>query len=575
VGYFLAVLSLASIQALLGLSVFVVTLTRQVSFGQQGFYAIGAYTAAIATVVWGWNVVPALALGALVAALVGVVVGIPVLRVRGLYLAVATLAFAEIVRNLIPNFQYSKVVEGTRVGALGLEGFRGIRYFYDRGLDPTAVFGVIGVTLALVVAFLWRLDRSRTGRMFRAIGEDEHAAAMVGINVVAMKVLAFSAGGAVAGLAGGLYAHYTTFIEYGTFRFQVGVLAVAYALVGGTASVTGPLVGVAFFTAITEGLRPLGAYRLFAYGALIVVAMLARPFGIVDQALLVRLRRWFHPADHGGGPLAEEAGRAAMPRAARAPIPGNPTSSSRRPMLRVEDLTKHFAGVRALDGVDLAVEQGEIVGLIGPNGSGKTTLINVVTGAFPATAGRILFAGRDISGLSTNRRVALGIGRTFQNVRLWPRLTVWEHLWIAQRREGGPGDRRRRDHRARLAELIGFAALEDRRNDLAGSLSLGEQRRLELARALATEPSVLLLDEPVAGLTADEISAFLARLAVMRSEGAAILLVEHNMDVLMGMADRVVVLNFGRKIADGPPGAVQHDAPVQEAYLGRSRGRDG
>jgi ABC-type branched-subunit amino acid transport system ATPase component len=152
---------------------------------------------------------------------------------------------------------------------------------------------------------------------------------------------------------------------------------------------------------------------------------------------------------------------------------------------------------------------------------------------------------------------------------------VWEHLWIAQRREGGRGDRRRRDHRARLAELIGFAALEDRRNDLAGSLSLGEQRRLELARALATEPSVLLLDEPVAGLTADEISAFLARLAVMRSEGAAILLVEHNMDVLMGMADRVVVLNFGRKIADGPPGAVQHDAPVQEAYLGRSRGRDG
>jgi branched-chain amino acid transport system permease protein len=290
--YYLAVLSLAAIQALLGLSVFIVTLTGQVSFGQQGFYAIGAYVAGIATVMWDWHVVPALVLGTLVAALTGVVVGIPVLRVRGLYLAVATVAFAEIVRNLILNFRYSKVVEGRNVGALGLEGFRGIRYFYDRGLDPPAVFGVIAGTLALVVVLVWRVDRSRAGRVFRAIGEDEHAAAMVGINVVAMKVLAFAAGGAVAGLAGGLYAHYTTFVDYSTFRFQLGVLAVAYALIGGTASVAGPLMGVAFFTAITEGLRPLGEYRLFAYGALIVIAMLVRPFGIVDGDLVGRLRRW-------------------------------------------------------------------------------------------------------------------------------------------------------------------------------------------------------------------------------------------------------------------------------------------
>lgn len=288
--YYLAVFSLAAIQALLGLSVFIVALTGQVSFGQHGFYAVGAYVAGIATVMWDWHVVPALALGTLVAAVVGFAVGVPVLRVRGLYLAVATVAFAEIVRNLILNLQYSRVVEGRTIGVLGLEGFRGIRYFYDRGLNPTAVFGVIAATLVVVVGLLWRLDRSRTGRIFRAIGEDEHAAAMVGINVVAMKVLAFSIGGAVAGLAGGLFAHYLTFVEYSTFRFQVGVLAVAYALVGGTASVVGPLIGVAFFTAITEGLRGLGSYRLFAYGALIVVAMLVRPFGFIDQNLVLRLR---------------------------------------------------------------------------------------------------------------------------------------------------------------------------------------------------------------------------------------------------------------------------------------------
>jgi branched-chain amino acid transport system ATP-binding protein len=236
-------------------------------------------------------------------------------------------------------------------------------------------------------------------------------------------------------------------------------------------------------------------------------------------------------------------------------------------MLRVEGLAKRFAGVQALDGVDLEVGTGEIVGLIGPNGSGKTTLINVVTGALPASGGRIVFAERDIGGLPTDRRVQLGIGRTFQNVRLWHRLTVWEHLWIAR----PPGGRTRGDGQERLDELLRFAGLGQRRDDLAGSLSLGEQRRLEMARALATEPRVLLLDEPVAGLTADEIQTFLDLVRAMREQNRGILLVEHNMDVVMSVTDRVAVLNFGRKIAEGAPGAVQRDAMVQEAYLGKPR----
>jgi branched-chain amino acid transport system permease protein len=289
--YGLSVLAFACIQALLGLSVYVVTLTGQVSFGQHGFYAIGAYAAGVATVLWGWHLAAALLFGVVAAALAGVMVGIPVLRVRGLYLAVATVAFGDIVRNLLLNFRYTRTEDGLRQGPLGLEGFRGIRYFYDRGLTPEGVLVILGASLVVVVLALWRLDRSRLGRVFRAIGDDEHAAAMAGVDVVTMKVTAFAIGGAVAGLAGGLYAHYTTFVESGTFGFQVGVLAVAYTLVGGTASVAGPLLGVVFFTAITEGFRFLDEYRLFAYGTFIMLAMLVRPFGMIDDRLAGWARR--------------------------------------------------------------------------------------------------------------------------------------------------------------------------------------------------------------------------------------------------------------------------------------------
>jgi ABC-type branched-subunit amino acid transport system ATPase component len=245
-------------------------------------------------------------------------------------------------------------------------------------------------------------------------------------------------------------------------------------------------------------------------------------------------------------------------------------------VLELRRAARYFGGVRALDGLDLKVNECEIVGLIGPNGSGKSTAVNLVTGLFPLTSGEILYRNSPIAELPTHKRLQLGIARTFQNIRLFGQLTVWQNLWVAQ---NSPQDHKRRGFFGRwlggrkgvredIGELLEFSGLASRQEQLAANLSFGEQRRLELARALATRPRLLLLDEPAAGMNSEEIEQLRSRIVSLRSRGVTILLVEHVMELVMGVTDRIAVLNFGQKIAEGTPAEIRNHPAVKRAYLG-------
>jgi ABC-type branched-subunit amino acid transport system ATPase component len=245
-------------------------------------------------------------------------------------------------------------------------------------------------------------------------------------------------------------------------------------------------------------------------------------------------------------------------------------------VLELRSLSRHFGGVKAVDGLDLEVQEGQIFGLIGPNGSGKSTTVNVITGLFPPTSGSILFRGQDLAALPTHRRLRAGIARTFQNIRLFGQLSVWQNLWVAQNsaedqaRQGFfarwlGGQRGVRDE---IGQLLEFSGLAQKRDELAANLAFGEQRRLELARAMAAKPRLLLLDEPAAGMNSEEIGQLRDRILKLRERGVTILLVEHVMELVMGVTDRIAVLNFGQKIAEGTPAEIQAHPAVRKAYLG-------
>jgi branched-chain amino acid transport system permease protein len=568
--YLLSVLANMGLIAFVALSAYLILIIGQVSFGQQGFFAIGAYVGGICTVMWQLPLSLAIVIAAGVAGIFGLLLGLPTLRLRGLYFAVSTLAFAEMVRLLLNIFEYRTEIDGDTVGPNGAEGFRGIRYIFENEISQLEFVLLIYALLGTVMLGFFLLEHTRVGSIFRMIGEDELATSMQGINVTAFKLLAAAIAGFLAGEGGALFAHFTTYLEPRNFGVMLGVHSLAYGLIGGLGTAFGPLLGVGIDIGLLESLRSLSQYRMIMFGGLVAVLLIYRNRGLLDEELVHQLRPARHPepdrTDAPGTPGLDAAVAVSYPSPKKRDVP----------VLAIDAITMKFGANIALENLSFEVARGQAVGLIGPNGAGKTTLFNILTGVIEPSAGSIRFQGHEIVGRATHDIVQLGLARTFQNLRLFKRLTVFDNVWSAQHRLPGIPAWRVVGHdrtleaarRDRVYELLELTGLLDQADVLAKNLPLGESRKLELARALAREPKLLLLDEPTGGMVPQETDDMKRLLERVLASGKTLVLIEHKMDLVMELCDHIVVLNFGEMICEGPPSLVQADPGVIEAYMG-------
>ena len=539
----------------------------ELPLGHAGFMSVGAYTAAVLTT----KFLPqnaafypfALLCGGLMAALFAFIVGVPALRLKGDYLAIVTLGFGEIIRVLI-NTVFAPLTDGGK-GLFGIPAYAG--------------FADTFIITVLCVAALYMLVRSRHGRATIAIRENDIAAESSGVNVSDYKIRIFVISAFFAGIAGGISAHQLGVLTAAKFDFNRSIDYLVMVVFGGMGSLTGSIFAGTSLTIVQYLMASLVEYRQLAYALLLIVMMIFRPKGIFG--------RWEFSLSRALAPIipalrAEPKNADALARDVILPdIPVYPEPKN-TPVLQTKHLGIRFGGLQAADSVELSLGQGEIVGLIGPNGAGKTTVFNMLTGVYKPTDGDIRLLGDSLLGKKPFQITDAGIARTFQNIRLFKSMTVLENIEIAfhTRMHYTMVDsllrtrayrRAERGARQRALEILSVFHMEDLADQPADSLPYGMQRRLEICRALAASPKLLLLDEPAAGMNPTETRDLMETIRLIRDQfNVTILLIEHDMKLVMGICERIYVLNYGSVIAEGTPDEIRNNPEVITAYLGKN-----